>query len=658
MNKIENENISKEIVNIAVLNSKVMGEDLIEPYISFVSTLISKKQYKTFRIEEICKDFQDEYAFSIPAMPMCEIINRMGKKNMLKQDGRGNIIPEYSKIEITDFNEIKEENLKKYENIKNKYIEFAKEKYKFEVTEEIAEKNLSEFMRENYIDTIINDKHIRKITETFNDNIAIGDKYILYKYILYLYENEYELFKTIKNICFGYTIANALNFDNIASKKKKFKDKNIYFDTKFILRLLGIEGEFYKESYEAIINALKDNNCKLYIFDHTYDEIITILKNAQINIKRNKEYEENVPETQKYFMKEKFTEGEINLYIATLENKLNKLKIYISSVGYVKETERYQIELNSLHQNIIEIYKRRNPNFDEESKKDTIEKDERSIELIYREMRGNRSRKLETAKYFFVTTNKSLAYACKNFDKTLGKQEAISPCITDIFLGTILWFQNPIRYNEIKEKQIVASCYAAVQPNATTINKFLKNVENLRENNQITLGDYALLKENIIVEDMLSDKIVGNIENITEDMTWELLEDIKQNIKKESEEEIKKKEAEIVIKDKKIQEIENDKRNIEEKNSRIEEKIREDANVKAITKTIISMILMIVIPIFFVIIDLCFDILENLNNPNRVFIYIGLAIFAILNIFKEFKTIPKKKEKEYKKVCEKYGIEL
>ena len=36
MNKIENENISKEIVNIAVLNSKVMGEDLIEPYISFV----------------------------------------------------------------------------------------------------------------------------------------------------------------------------------------------------------------------------------------------------------------------------------------------------------------------------------------------------------------------------------------------------------------------------------------------------------------------------------------------------------------------------------------------------------------------------------------------------------------------------------------------
>ena len=37
MNKISN-----DIINVAILNSKILGEDYIEAYIPFVSTLISK----------------------------------------------------------------------------------------------------------------------------------------------------------------------------------------------------------------------------------------------------------------------------------------------------------------------------------------------------------------------------------------------------------------------------------------------------------------------------------------------------------------------------------------------------------------------------------------------------------------------------------------
>ena len=327
MNKISN-----EIINVAILNSKILGEDFIEAYIPFVSTLISKKQYDEFDIQQVCEDFYSEYAFKIPAMPMTEILNRMVKMRTLTKNRKGKIIPNYDKIVETDFNEVSRDNLMKFENIKNKYIEYASNYYGFHLEESKAEENICNFIKENYIETIINEEYIKNISVSLNNNEIKDDIYILYKFIIYLYENEYDLFKIIKNFCLGYTVAGALSLDNISSNKRNFKDKKIFFDTKFILRLLGMEGEFYKKSYKSIIDILKDNNCKLYIFRHTFDEIREILENAKNKMKQNKEYEENIPQVQRYFIEEKYSEGEINLFIATLEKKLKELDIYISRV--------------------------------------------------------------------------------------------------------------------------------------------------------------------------------------------------------------------------------------------------------------------------------------------------------------------------------------
>lgn len=80
MNKLSN-----EVINMAILNSKMLGEDFIETYIPFVSTLISKKQYEEFDVQKVCEDFYSEYSFKIPAMPMTEILNRMVIKKILKK---------------------------------------------------------------------------------------------------------------------------------------------------------------------------------------------------------------------------------------------------------------------------------------------------------------------------------------------------------------------------------------------------------------------------------------------------------------------------------------------------------------------------------------------------------------------------------------------
>ncbi len=650
MNKINN-----EIINVAIWNSKILGEDFIEAYIPFVSTLISKNQYESFDIQQICEDFYIEYTFKIPAMPMTEILTRMQKMDILKKDRRGRIIPNYNKIIETDFNEVSKDNLMMYENIKNKYIQYAKEKYNFNIEEDIVEQNLNDFIKENYIETIINEEYIKNINNNLN-NMIKDDIYILYKFIIYLYEEEYELFKVIKNFCLGYTVAGALTFDNVSPNKRNFKNKKIFLDTKFILRLLGIEGEFYRKSYESLIQILKENNCKLYVFRHTFDEIREILENAKNKIKNNREYEDNIPQVQRYFMDERFSEGQIKLFIVTLEKKIKSLGIYISNLEYSKSTDRYQIDEEELYNCIINVYKNGNPNFDEDNKKATINRDIKSIALLYREMRGNRCLSLETAQTFFVTTNKALAYACKNFDRNIGKKEAIAPCITDIFLGTILWFQDPIRYDKLKESQIIASCYAAIRPNSVMINKFSKEVDRLKEYNQITSEDYTLLKDYEVLKSMLSDKVMGNIDNINEDITYEILNDLKIELRRDLEKKLEEEKQ-------KTKKIEEEKNSIQQKNNKTMEIIRKDAKKRAKLKTIITSILMLLLPIIMIILDLVFNIMDFLRLDNiiiiifRIVTYSIISLLSLLSIIKQFKDLPEIEKKEYTKICSKYEIE-
>lgn len=177
--------IDNSTINIAILNSKILGDNILEAYIPFVSTLISTKQYKEIKIEEICTDFYSKYSFKIPAMPMKEILSRMQKKKMILRERGGKVIPNFDKIYEADFESDYKEILKKYENISNKYIEFSKDKFQLEIDNKIAEDCISKFIKENYIDTILDDENIKRVIESIDNNQISKEMYVFYKYVIY-----------------------------------------------------------------------------------------------------------------------------------------------------------------------------------------------------------------------------------------------------------------------------------------------------------------------------------------------------------------------------------------------------------------------------------------------------------------------------------------
>lgn len=653
--------INNSTINVAILNSKILGENVLESYIPFVSTLISVKHYKEINIEEVCTDFYEKYFFKIPAMPMKEILSRMQKKEMISRDKRGKIIPNFDKIQETDFELVYKETLRKYENISNNFIEYAKEKFNLEINHEITEECFSQFIKENYLDTILNDENIKEVIENMDNTRITEEMYAFYSYVIHTYKTNYESFKVIQSFCMGYIVANALSIDNVSGKSIIFKDKKIFFDTNFILRLLGLEGEFYKESYCGIIDILKENNCELYVFPHTYDEIINILETAKQNLNNTTEISSEV---QKYFCKNNNTVGDIVLLIATLDKRLNGLGIYISKVSYDNTSNKNQIDEQELYNSIIDVYSNRK-NFDEKAKSDMIWNDVKSMALVYRDLNLVRAYSIQTLKDVFITTNKGLAYACKNFNKSLGKKDgAIAPCMTDIFLGTILWIQNPIRYDNYNEKQILASCYSSIKLDNKSLTKFLREAENLKNKQKITNEEYMLMRDYDVIKDMLSDKIMGNSDNIDEKTTYEVIQEVKGNITSEykqlMEEQETKYKQQIEKKENESIKAKEEKDIAERKYNKLLKSVKLEAMNDAKKKSILKICLVIAIEFIVIVFDLYFNIIDNIGNNAalvRIIIYIMMSVFSVYQCSERLKNYKKSVRKLYKIKLKKMQVE-
>ena len=67
----------------------------------------------------------------------------------------------------------------------------------------------------------------------------------------------------------------------------------------------------------------------------------------------------------------------------------------------------------------------------------------------------------------------------------------------------------------------------------------------------------------------------------------------------------------------------------------------------------------IIIPIILVCIEMVFNILEikqSMNKIIRIFVYIGVTIYAIVDNIRKKNEIDELEKKEYNKLCKKYGI--
>lgn len=591
-------------------------KDYISIFLPFLATLIQKNNYWNIPLNEsvqmICDDFKNEYGLVIGYHPMMTILNRAYKKKLLEKK-HGKFIPVKEKIIDIDFSSRACEQSRRQEKLINCFIEYTQEKYDLTLSEIDAENILLSYLRENYVSVIESawkvDLPIVKNNKT--------NKYIGYSFIKDACISEPEIFHFIIDISMGYVLANALFFNELEGFDSSLKGLSVYLDTRFIFRLLGIEGIPIQHAYEDFIKMLAQYNAQLYIFNHTYCEIMGILEDANRRISNLNNFDPLLSSNVlKYFVHEGKDQSDVTLFICRLKNNLRDLGIKIAEDISPDIDKQYQIDELSLYNHIIDVYKQKDKNFDVISKEFTIQNDIKSITLIHKLRKGQHALNIKEARNIFVTTNGSLAYACKKFEDSQYNLSTLIPaCVTDVYLGTLLWLQSPSTVCYINSRKILADCSAALVPDDILIKKFINEVDKLKNQGSLKSEEYYLLRSSGFVLNLLEDRTLGDSDNFSDKTTEEILKQMKDAlVAQEKEKYVEEQEAHSHTKEELI------------KLKQINDKLEQQQN--ALAQRISNIISKITVGLFYLIVIIG----SWLLNKNNI-IEIGNIIFVIIALF-------------------------
>lgn len=522
-----NENkVISSLATLKVLSDK-MQKDYIENFVPFIATLINSKNYKEIDVDIMCKDFEEVFGLKIPYHPMMVILNRVKKRGIIKKHHR-KFLPVETEVTKYDFKDVSRKQERKQNKVLESFVNFCKENYSEEtIDKKQATDALIGYLRNHDLEILFAAQGKSLLPE-----VKPSKKYIflMSKFIKYVSDIEADIFEFIVEIATGHVLANAIFYDkDIKSFEGNFKNVNLYMDTGIFYSLLGVDGDEKKRIYIDFVRKAKEQGAKIYMFKHNYEEMMEALENSRMWVE-NAAYDPSKANLiTRFFVDQGYAPSDIDRIVQVkVPDGLNHYCIEIVDVpSHVKDQVR-QIDEKKLQKVIIEDYKISDPYFDEEKKDLIIQRDVKSIYAINKLRGGGRPRSIKEAKYLFVTTNAHLAFSNKKFEKMeLGEGFWIPACLTDAFIGTLIWLQSPSKMMDINRNKIIADAYAAVQPDKTFLKKLVRESEKLLNEGKINAKEFYLLRASAFTRNMIMEKSLGSSDNFNDGTLLETIEEIR-----------------------------------------------------------------------------------------------------------------------------------
>lgn len=591
-------------------------KDNIELIIPFVIDII----YNKFKINEeideeyIIKQLKDKFCFNkFPHAVLKIVLNRMKRKKILKAENRKFILIKDLKTDAREFED--KLNVAKLDTSKvivaiTKYLKNELENNITEKDAEIYFGNFISFYGYNAYENINSIKKIERKTDVTN--------YLIGEFICKENELNSEIFKLILRIIEGYMIANAIYLQIENDNKASLKKLNCYLDSPFLLRVFGYKTDEENESAKELYDLLIKYNASLKCFSHTFDEVKNILEYYKNNINKNKDI------TLEYFDKEKYSEGQVELVISSLEDTFEYYHISIvDTPDYTEDKQALVIDVKALEEKLTKHKEKIGSYLNPSS----IKNDVKSVCAINMLRNGKKVSKIENCTHIFVTPYQFLKISTKEIMSELSETD-IGLVIDDLDLTTLLWFKDFENNANLPKMRLVENALAATNA-----------------------SDEIMSKATKIFESIKKDGLIKNLENVSDCLTKNYLKSsgFVDSIKNNSELVTKENLLEFITKrDRKIENMQKELEDTKERNLKkeisIQKKFINEAEENAKTeyekrKKKYSIIYYIILVIF-IICGVCATVYSIINTDNYI-IAIVLVIIDVIGLLDML--IPKSK---------------
>ena len=339
------------------------------------------------------------------------------------------------------------------------------------------------------------------------------------KYVLAIQEAAPERFESFMVVVKGHMLANALLCPDLQQAPKTYKGVTFYLDTPLLVRRLGLEGQAKQAAVENLITLLHNLGGRVAAFSHSRDELERVIRAASDWV--------DSPDGRGAIVMEAREAGTTKSDLLVLAEQVDEklaaagIKVLRTPI-YVKD---FQIDEKAFEDILEDEVSYHNPR----AKQDDIN----SVRSIYVLRSGNTPRNVEHAKAVLVTSNSGFAQAAFEYGSRHEESREVSSVITDFSLANMAWLKAPLGAPDVPITEVIAFSYAALQPSAKLLDKYLGEIEKLEKQGTITERDHQLLRSSNVAQRELVNLTLGEEDALTEKTVTETLSRIMADIKKE-----------------------------------------------------------------------------------------------------------------------------
>lgn len=520
--------MSQPVASLALLKVTWdhLHRDSLDGLLPFVATLICEFELKAISQDDIpdfCDSFQARFGLAIPFHPMVALLERARRRKLLRRE-HGVYVPVATGISEFEFSEAALDQARKHNRLIDRLVEFCATRHDHVITTEAADDMLLGFLKDHDLDVLFASQN-RSVLPAIKPSRKA--KYLVGSFVAHAHERDPEVFGYVLDVAVGHVLASLVLYRDMNVFRGSLNKLHIYLDTRFVLFLLGVYGEQRKAANLSLLEALKAAGCKVRVFQHSYDEILGILEGAHKWIASNRYDPARASDVLQYFIESGYRESDVQRFILHFPGVLSSQGIDVFERPDPNENQIYQVSEARLKECILDAYGLNESDLDP-NRDQSLQRDISSIAAVYKLRQGACPTTIKQASHVFVTTNSRLAFADTVFEKEFQPAAFCIPCcITDVFLGTLIWLQSPSRVADLSEKRLIAEAYAAVQPSKELVRLLAEEAHKLRNEEVISEDEWIVLQSDRVARELLAEKTLGDPENFGSQTAREIIEEWK-----------------------------------------------------------------------------------------------------------------------------------
>lgn len=378
---------------------------------------------------------------------------------------------------------------------------------------------------EDALRTYVDEWSVPLLRRSLNGGSRGGDEfaqreadYLIGGFVVHLGREDPEGFRYLESLVKASMLTAGLYLDQ-GRMQQPFSDLTAFLDGPFLLSLLGVHGDEEQAAAVELVGLAGELGVETACFPGTLSEVRGVLQGTARDMRNRRRSGRNVRLHPRVA-----TEG---LTATRLEELADQTELALRRHGItLRALPRFRVDGSTDVEGLTSTLQDRVGYVSEL----TREHDVTCLAAVHQIRKGQVQVQLERARAIFVTSNpKVVAGAADHFSKARDAL-AVPVGMMDHEFATLLWLKKPTAAPDLPWKSLLADCHAALNPDDQLWNRYLDEIDELAERDDIDDETYFLARHGNEARAALMARTRGRTDRLDDRSVHEIVQDARSAI--------------------------------------------------------------------------------------------------------------------------------